>query len=133
MSYVTNLLTIPAPFKGGNDWISFISTHEIRDSQKGSTRKIELTVERKPDKHSFRFSELANRHKADPTQPPPWPEANIVHEERADNNTPISNTTYDFWVVQVIDFIPGGGRERIKFSVAKYSIFKIANSEVFFD
>lgn len=132
MSSIRHILTIPSPFKGGNDWVSLIGAYVIADRVIGTDRKIKLTVDRRPDKHSFRFAEMADRHKAGQTAQ--FPEASITRDELGPNGMPVSQITYDFFEVKVIAFIPRSSTEEtIEFSVAKYSKFEIAKVEVFFD
>jgi len=132
MSTIKHYLTIPAPFKGGNDWVSLIGSYMIADKVLGADRKITLTVERRPDNFSFRFAEMADRAKTG--SPAQFPEASITRDETETNGRLVSESIYDFFDVKVTGFIPQSKtEERIEFSVGRYTKFEISKVEVFFD
>jgi hypothetical protein len=132
MSLIKHYLTIPAPFKGGNDWVSLIGSYMIADKVLGADRTITVTVERRPDQFSFRFAEMADRARTG--SPAQFPEASITREEIEANGMPVSESIYDFFDVKVTGFIPRSKTEEsIEFSVGRYTKFEISNIQVFFD
>ena len=107
-----------------------VGSFGISKQKKGSVQIEKLTVTRKSDTHSSRFSMLAHLHSRNGYQNMRFPEATLSIDKFSANKNLIARQIFDFTNIGVTDFIPNNDGESITFIFDKMSEFAISDVEV---